>query len=247
MQPSPQPGYLITPEAIPLSVDVADAGSRGGAILIDSLIQVAVLIAVAMFAPSGFAPMQAIALIVLVWFLCFFVYFALFEGLWNGQTPGKRATKLRVVTAEGQPIGMQESIVRNLIRSVDYLPTLYVVGLVSILVTKRNQRLGDMAAGTIVVQERAIAPPAPLVLPERPAGLTVLDVSGLGPGEYELVRAFLFRRDTLPYPARSTLADQIAQTLRPRIGGGTAFPGASEAFLEEVARAYHQRAAGSGR
>lgn len=243
MEPTPQPSVLITPEAVPLSVEIADAGSRGGAILLDSLLQFAILMFVLPMT-DGLDGMQAAALVVTVWFLCFFVYFALFEGLWNGQTPGKRATKLRVVTAEGQPIGMRESVVRNLIRSVDYLPTFYLVGLVSILVSKRRQRLGDFAAGTIVVQERVTTPPVPLVLPERQYGLPSLDAAGIGPSEYELVRAFLLRRYTLPEPARSALADKIAHTIRPRMGGGGTYPGMSEAFLEEVARAYHQRAEG---
>jgi hypothetical protein len=169
------------------------------------------------------------------------VYFTVFEAFWNGQTPGKRLGKLRVVTIDGQPIGMRESVIRNLVRTVDFLPTMYLVGLISILSSKRNQRIGDLAAATMVVQERNVEPPAPLVLPPGPPGLVSIDATALGPQDYELIRAFLLRRYSLPDTARAALAEQVRAAVQPRVPGAAAFQGSTETLLEELARSYHER------
>ena len=85
-------------------------------------------------------------------------YFALFEAYWHGQTPGKRAMKVRVIKDSGRQITLFEALARNLMRVIDYLPSLYLVGVITMLCNKRNQRLGDLVAGTIVVHERLDEP-----------------------------------------------------------------------------------------
>jgi hypothetical protein len=90
---------------------------------------------------------------VLVVFILFWGYFAIFEAVWNGQTPGKRAGRLRVIRRTGQPIGASEAMVRNLIRIVDFMPGFYGVGLISMFIDKEARRLGDFAAGTIIIRE----------------------------------------------------------------------------------------------
>ena len=94
-----------------------------------------------------------LALIVLIYFALFWGYFMLFETLWSGQTPGKRAGRLRVIRRDGQPVGAGEVLIRNLVRIVDFLPGFYGIGLVVMFIDKEARRLGDMAAGTIVVRE----------------------------------------------------------------------------------------------
>jgi hypothetical protein len=90
---------------------------------------------------------------VLIFFVVFWGYFMLFETLWSGQTPGKRAGRLRVIRRDGQPVGASEVLIRNLVRIVDFLPGFYGIGLVVMFIDKEARRLGDMAAGTIVVRE----------------------------------------------------------------------------------------------
>ena len=85
-----------------------------------------------------------------------FGYFAMFEAFWNGQTPGKRWTHLRVIKDSGRPINAYDAILRNLLRIVDNLPTLYAIGIVTMLISKENKRVGDYAAGTVVVHEKPL-------------------------------------------------------------------------------------------
>ena len=103
-----------------------------------------------------------ISLVVLAIFLLIWGYHIFFEFLWNGQTPGKRVAGIRVLTTRGEPVTFVHVLVRNLLRIVDFLPSSYMLGAVCILVTRRSQRLGDLAAGTIVVHERFDALPRTL-------------------------------------------------------------------------------------
>src|SRR5262249_43608579 len=110
-----------------------------------------------------------IGLTCVTWFLLSWFYGGLFETYWNGQTPGKRIMKLRVVTAEGQPITALQAVLRNVLRSVDALPLVpipwaenltpflpvYMLGLVATAVSNRFQRLGDLTCGTIVIIEES--------------------------------------------------------------------------------------------
>ena len=100
-----------------------------------------------------------IAAIVLVVFLLRWGYYTVFEAFWNGQTPGKKLCKLRVIRDSGRQITFFESLTRNLIRVVDSLPGFYAIGIVTMLCNRRSKRLGDFAAGTLVVHERAPEPP----------------------------------------------------------------------------------------
>jgi hypothetical protein len=155
-----------------------------------------------------------------------------------------------VIRADGQPVGGGAVLIRNLIRIVDYLPTTYAVGIVSIAVSPRSQRLGDMAAGTIVVRDRPVRVPVSLPMAGLAhAGLAVapgtgLDATALTEREYGIVRTFLERRTSLHAGARTALAGQIASPLRRRVPG--ARPDMSdEVFLEVLARAYRERFASS--
>jgi uncharacterized RDD family membrane protein YckC len=161
---------IETPELVELRFPVAGIGSRFLAHLIDGLLiclfylLVVLVIAIAASAGSSSAPPASglstagkwlIAGFILVNFLLFWGYFSLFEGLWHGQTPGKRWMKLRVIKDSGRAITLFEAMARNLLRVVDSLPSFYLVGVIAMLSNRSQKRVGDLVAGTIVVHERA--------------------------------------------------------------------------------------------
>jgi len=233
---------ISTPEGLELELLLAGIASRMIASLLDLVVQgtlaVAVFIAVAVIG-SGVA--QAIGYIAL--FLLVFGYNVLFETRAAGRTPGKRWAGLRVIVPSGRRITLAVSAVRNLLRLVDFLPAAYAVGVISILVSQRNQRVGDMAAGTVVVRERKPTQRVSTATPPTPAPAADLarwDVSAVSLQEIAAVREFLSRRATLEPRARAGLAQQLAAGLQQHVAGGP--PGLSaEQFLEAVAAAKAQR------
>src|SRR5262245_54568432 len=142
--------------------EVAGIGSRFLAALIDTLLigalQIVVYMIVLVFIgatleQNGLSSLSAwvVGGLVLISFFLLWGYYIFFELLWNGQTPGKRVVGLRVIKTDGRPITAVESLVRNLVRLVDFMPTSYGVGIVTMFITEQSQRLGDMAAGTLVI------------------------------------------------------------------------------------------------
>src|SRR6266513_536974 len=162
---------IETPERVPLHFALASIGNRFIACAIDHTIQIVALILVMIvFAiitdvPNigsrlMNAPKWVIALLVVIQFVIFDGYFAVFEWVWRGQTPGKRWLKLRVIREDGRPISFFEAMVRNLLREFDIMPfPFYSVGLISVFATERDQRVGDLVAGTVVVREREAEAP----------------------------------------------------------------------------------------
>ncbi len=147
---------------------IAGIGSRFIAIVVDYLILIAggfvftlllVVVVTAVHAFASWSENWVIAFIFILVFLVTWGYFALFEAFWNGKTPGKRAAKIRVIHRSGRAISFVEALARNLVRYIDYLPGFYAVGVVAIFMSKQNQRLGDMVAGTLVVHDREIDTP----------------------------------------------------------------------------------------
>lgn len=217
---------VTTPESIAFSYDLAGLGSRFLAVWIDLLIQIAILVAIAvglMLAARGaaagparapaWAESFAIAFFAAVIFIVFFGYFILFEALRGGRTPGKQIVGIRVVRDGGYPLDFGSSLVRNLVRVAEVAFGFYAVSAVAALLSKQNKRLGDMAAGTIVVRD------------ERVASLAVLrEEAGAGPRpalltaeEYAIVDRFVSRRAGLEPGVRGLLAARIADRLRPRL------------------------------
>jgi uncharacterized RDD family membrane protein YckC len=231
---------VLTPERVSLQYDIAGIGSRGAAAIVDTVIQ---FVSVTVLAFGAFAagvvgalfgiPNSALGSLMLGLFaLAVFVvmagYYMVFEILWNGQTPGKRLLGVRVMRENGYPIRPVDSVVRNLVRIVDWLPGMYGVGVLTMLLNKRAKRLGDFASGTIVVREGARGAAAamiPTVSTSRGYALSNSDAT--------LVRDFLSRRVTMNTVARSELAQRLASTLASRY----ALPvdPDPERFLEELA------------
>ncbi|MGI8803534.1 MAG: RDD family protein [Solirubrobacteraceae bacterium] len=227
---------LATPEGIELEMNLAGVGSRliaGGIDMVLKLILIGAS-ALALYAAGGFGT----ALFSVAVFVVLFGYDVLFEVLGRGRTPGKRLSSLRVVRADGSPVDLQSSAVRNIVRLVDGPTFMYIPTVVGILATTNNQRPGDLAADTVVIRtpkrrrrrRRQVAPSVPVV-----AGAVAApwDVSAIGPEEMVVVRRFLERRDALQAGARGALAAQLADGLRPRVGGAPP-GGAPEPFLETL-------------
>jgi uncharacterized RDD family membrane protein YckC len=238
------PDRSVTPEAVEVAVDLAGLGSRVVAGSIDTLIQIGIAIPILIAAVAlGLAETAAIVFLSLALFVDFWGYYPLFEGLRNGRTPGKQALRLRVVRTDGQPVDLARVLVRNLVRIVDVLP-LPFLGVMSMLLTAKSQRLGDLAAGTIVIREH----PAPLSVPLYLAPMTdaghprqTVDTSAITEREYDLVRSFLARREALEPGARAAVAGRLAGNMRPRLAGSGLADQPDEALLESLARSYRAR------
>lgn len=217
---------IETPEGVDLQLTLAGIGSRFASALIDGIIETVILVALYLLLVGGgslgLTPDQggfAVALYTVVAFIVFVGYDVAFEVLNSGRTPGKRLNGLRVVRDGGEPVTFLASSVRNILRLIDILPTAYLVGCISILVSSRNKRIGDLAAGTLVVRDRK--PAAPSVRPlYAPQSLDMTwDTSGISAEELAAVRSFLVRRDSLDRDARRQLAQTLAMRLRPKIPG----------------------------
>lgn len=234
---------IATAEGIELRMVLAGAGSRFIAVLIDLAVQL-VLIALAALAALGLlGGGVGVALFAIALFAAVFLYDILFEVLAAGRTPGKRITHLRVVRERGTPVDLPASAIRNLLRLIDWLPGAYLLGLASILLTERNQRLGDLAGGTLVVRDAtarrtsaAQASSASLASARALLDSSGWDVSAVSGEELAAVRRFLERRESLDRRARRELALRLEQGLRAKVAGAPATPD-PELFLEALARA----------
>jgi uncharacterized RDD family membrane protein YckC len=234
---------IETPEGVPLELTLAGVGSRFASALLDYLIQAVILVALALVLVYGVGVHPgAGALAEAVWALGYFVVFngydVGFEVLNSGRTPGKALNGLRVVRESGTPVTFATSAVRNVLRVVDILPGTYLVGMISILVTRRNQRLGDLAAGTLVVRERMKLPPEVRLSPSVQA--PAWDTSAIAAEELDAVAAFLARRAELAAGARIQIAAELAGRLRPKVGGAVTGEG-DELFLERLLAAKRGR------
>ena len=219
---------LRTPEGVDLELVLAGMGSRMLAGLVDFTTQG--LLALAYFLAASAAGLDG-GLMAAGWaitgFLLVFGYDVGFEVLAHGRTPGKRIVGLRVMRAGGEPVNLLTSAIRNVLRLVDILPMAYGVGVVVLFVTKRNQRLGDLVAGTVVVRERlggrgddAGETVSVQRLVQRHEELASrIDVSAIGAEEVATVRRFLDRRSSLEGGAADQLAYDLASRLAPRVGG----------------------------
>jgi uncharacterized RDD family membrane protein YckC len=238
---------VATPEGVTLEVTLAGVGSRFAAGLLDQLLRSAVLVAVLILlsivgARGDVSGGVFVFGLLVALFLVQFAYDVLFETLASGRTPGKRWTGLRVVRAGGQPVGFVASMVRNVLRIVDALPGFYLVGMLAVLLTRNNQRLGDLAAGTLVVRERKqrTALPQAMVARLEPvpadADSSLWDVSAVSAEDVATVRRFLDRRDSLAPEARDRLAYDMAARLGPKVAGPPR-QWQPEAFLEYLVAA----------
>jgi uncharacterized RDD family membrane protein YckC len=212
---------IATPEGVTLELVLAGVGSRFVARLLDTLIQALLIIALAAGVALTSSPGVVRAVARVMMFLVLFGYDVPFEVLNRGRTIGKVAAGIRVVGTLGEPVGFFTSCIRNIMRIVDFLPVVYVAGVVSMVATPRDQRLGDLAAGTIVVRDRfpglgtnASAPPT--VAAEAVA---TWDVSALDQVDLAGIHQFLDRRLAMPIPVRTYFASELAARVAPKVAG----------------------------
>ena len=212
---------IATPEGVTLELVLAGVGSRFIARLLDTVIQAAIIIALALGLYFTSAPGVVRAVVRVLFFLVVFGYDIPFEVLNRGRTIGKAAAGIRVVGTQGEPIGFLASVIRNLLRIADFLPILYVGGVISMVATANDQRLGDLAAGTIVTRERFPGYDARLSAPVTvPAdAVATWDVSALGPDDIATIHQFLDRRLALPVSVRMYFASELASRVGPLVAG----------------------------
>lgn len=238
---------IDTPEQVAIRFPVAGIGSRFLAIFADTVFQIVayiVLILVFVLIISS-APKAAggdlshtgekwlVAILILIHFLMYWGYFTLFETFWNGQTPGKKIFKIRVIQQSGRQITFFEAMTRNLIRIIDLLPSIYLVGLITMLCNRQHQRLGDLAAGTIVIHERPSeepiwggngprtitagaferVTPEPAFQPRDETTLPADAVARLGPEDLSVIDRFFSRILDMELDTRARIAQRLAAQL----------------------------------
>jgi len=211
---------IATPEGVAIEMVLAGLGSRFLARLLDSVIQLLIIIALAVVLGVTGSSGIGIAFFVIMVFLVVFAYDVVLETLNNGRTFRKMAAGIRVVGLMGEPVRFVTSSVRNIARIADFLPVFYLVGTISIVATQHDQRLGDLAGGTVVVRDRfpGLAQlPAPITV--TPAAVATWDVSAIRPDEVQAIRQFLDRRLSLRWPARSYFALDLVNRVGPRVVG----------------------------
>lgn len=200
-----------TPEHVVIDYEIAGLGSRALAAGLDTLVILLILLAIviAMALAGRQGSRWGTALVVVAVFALQWGYFTLFEGLWRGRTPGKRAMGIRVIRDTGHGLEFGDAAARNLLRAADFLPPPYLLGAILVAVHPRGKRLGDMVAGTVVVRDqpsRTNAPPEPETALEESDSLGTPELSD---EEFRVVREFSERSAALPAATRQRLAEHI--------------------------------------
>lgn len=214
---------ITTPEHVHIRLEPAGAGSRFLAILIDSLIVLAISALLSTIInrllPSG----MAAAVLVTLTFLLTWGWHIFFEVRRQGRTPGKAALKLRVVDARGLPVSLYQSLVRNITRVLDFLPAFYGVGAIATLLSPNRRRLGDLIADTLVVRDaQPLAYKGQLAAERRHNSLRTPRVIRLikhriGLEEREFLLALCLRAERMAPAARYDLFEEVARVYRKKL------------------------------
>jgi len=242
---------IDTPEQISLELPLAGIGSRFLALTIDSLIQVGLFIVLTIMgwilsmsytelsgaADKFLSETVGTIVVILVPFCLYWGYFAFFEILWQGQTPGKRVAGLRVIHQTGRPMTAIECIGRNLMRVIDMQPAaIYAVGLICMMCNKQNRRVGDFVAGTIVVHDKALDSISPSWGSKTAADALQPELRKLSSDELVLIETYLNRRYDLDATVRNMTAQRIVTMISEKLGISKPPDQRDDDFLESVAR-----------
>jgi len=234
---------IDTPEQTVLEFPLAGVGSRFVAIAADTAIQVVLFFFLAMILLAlipalrffgGLSTQWAMALLIFGIFIINSAYFAFFESIWNGQTPGKRFAQIRVMKDDGRPISVYDAIARNVLRTVDQLPAVYGIAIISVLFSEKNKRLGDFVAGTVVVHEKTMEAVRPYSESVPDETLPTFDSSNITLEELRLIETFVQRRDSLDPMLRGSMATQICARISQKLGVNVYGWPRNEKFLEAV-------------
>jgi uncharacterized RDD family membrane protein YckC len=253
---------LQTPESVELEFILAGIGSRALALMLDysllSLVLVGFITVWALFSYQLINYLEQVGLnyaglgnwlLAIPFLICFAVfvgYFVWFETLWQGQTPGKRWAKIRVIRDDGRPVTLAQATLRALLRPLDDILSL---GFFFIVLGKREKRLGDWAAGTVVVQEeRPLAAASfPLATEAQPLAdqlLQTVDMTKLLPDDFAVVREYLQRRSLMSPAAKSETSLRLARQVKDILAmEALPFDMKPDLFLEGVYLAYQQQSA----
>ncbi len=248
---------VATPESVSFSYDIAGIGSRFMAAFVDFLAYFVIAIGVSILYgqinrrisdPALSGALEAVY--IGFTFLLYWAYYIVFELVWGGQSPGKRLVGLRVIRIDGAPAAPGQIVIRNVMRLVDLFPGFYVTGLVTMFVNHQSRRLGDLAAGTLVVREGrkvslsqlsyALAP-ATRLSEQAAAEAAALPLHRLDRERRNLAREFIARRSAMPPHQRGRLAMQIAGAVSQQLDmPQPANPAAAEYLLELTVSAAEQ-------
>jgi uncharacterized RDD family membrane protein YckC len=250
---------LQTPESVELEFTLAGIGNRAYALLIDyivlGLILVGFLVSWSIFSFQLYGAIEEwignnnqlslwlIAIPILVSFFIYVGYFVFFESLWQGQTPGKRYVKIRVIRDDGRPIGLQQSTLRALLRPID---DTFFLGLFLIVLSRQEKRLGDLVAGTVVIQEVQPVASATFPVSDEAKDLAIqlqaeADILRLLPEDFAVIREYLQRSPAMTSKAKAELSRQLAHQVKEVIALEKVPKVTAHVFLEAVYLAYQQQ------
>jgi uncharacterized RDD family membrane protein YckC len=237
---------IETPEQVVLELPVAGIGSRFLALGVDSVLQSVLYITATLTLMYGVPAIARASLpllaqlgaasAILIGFCIYWGYFAFFEILWSGRTPGKRLAGIRVIKESGRPINAYEAIGRNIMRAIDFLPALYGLGVVVMMANRNSRRLGDYLAGTVVIHDKKSGGAVPDW--HKPAGGTLATppLANVSVDELVLIEAYLQRRSDLEPLVRDEMAERIAKRIVEKTGRARDPQRPVDEFLESVAR-----------
>ena len=243
---------VSTPENVSFSFDVAGIGTRFLAALIDLIIYLLVSLALSIaysrsqqYITDEHVGSVITAIYIGFTFGLYWAYYILFEIVWAGQSPGKRLIHIRVVRMDGTPASAVQIVIRNIARLVDMFPGFYAIGFAVMFASGQSRRLGDFAAGTLVVREESRASIKPVLLastgshslsPKAQAEAAMLPVHMLSDVQRRLIRDFIQRREQIGESQRARFALQIASSAASQMGAAIPTQSAqAEYFLELIA------------
>jgi uncharacterized RDD family membrane protein YckC len=233
---------IDTPEQITLELPIAGIGSRFLAVAVDTVLQALLIVTGVLAVALGVAPPLRILrlagppIAILFTFCVYWGYFAFFEIIWSGQTPGKRLAGIRVIHESGRPMSWYEAVARNVLRAVDFLPALYGVGVITMMLNRHSRRVGDYVAGTVVVYDAPAGESRPEWNQTTSRAAPSAPLARISIRELELIDTYLRRRGDLDWVVREEMADQIILRIT-RTTGVAREPGqTADEFLEFIAR-----------
>lgn len=247
---------LQTPESVELEFTLAGIGNRALALLIDYIALgftlivfwvvwgISTVIITDAFGNSRDLGLWLFAIALFLNFAIYMGYFVFFEVLWQGQTPGKRYTKIRVIRDDGRRVGIQQATLRSLLRPFD---DIMFIGAFLIMLTFKEKRLGDIAAGTVVVQEEYLVAATNFPISEKAQKLAselpqMANLSLLLPDDFATIREYLQRRSAMATKAKNELSLHLARQIREIIDLKDLPEGlAPDVFLEAVYVAYQKQ------
>lgn len=249
---------LLSSEQVYLKLKLAGVGSRFAACFIDGIFQslicmpiVFLIIGIYEFqytkvvlSMPGLWKWWLIAILILISFTILYGYFIFFETIWNGQTPGKRFIKLRVVRDNGASVTFIQVLIRNILRMLDALPSGYAIGIIAVLISKKNQRLGDMAAGTVVIREDSGDAPTPANYEIREtswSGIARLHMHEISEADFAVLKKYLQCRKTIKRDDLLVMERKLVAFFSRKLALKPEETGNPEEFLTQVAAMYQHR------